>query len=297
MGAPPTAPPAGATLGLTGFVPITPREVVGYSLSSLGPPVALYVRLDDALTIQVNNSAAGITVMITLRMLLVTGELKVMAYPLIPTSNRAAFLATFQLAEGFVLSASANIFTGIVRRGQCYVQVSISRNIAGTVIGIMHLLQGYLTSIAGVPWPLPAREDSVAGPGMLRSITGTAPAAGAEINETVPTGARWRLRSARFSLTTSAAVATRITTLILDDGVNTLVNTGTSTSQLASTTAAYSAAHFGAGAPAQGGDATVNLPPDIMLLAGFRFRTSTNNLQVGDTYTAPQYEVEEWMET
>jgi hypothetical protein len=39
------------------------------------------------------------------------------------------------------------------------------------------------------------------------------------------------------------------------------------------------------------------VPRPLLLREGYRFGTSTSNLQAGDDYSAPQYVVEEWLQT
>jgi hypothetical protein len=80
------------------------------------------------------------------------------------------------------------------------------------------LLQGYVTDTSRLSFPGSPIRSSIEGPGVLRSITGTNPAANAEISETVPTNARWRVHAIRFTLVTDANVANREVALTLDDG-------------------------------------------------------------------------------
>jgi hypothetical protein len=129
--------------------------------------------------------------------------------------------------------------------------------------------------------------------GILRVVTGTDPAAGAEIVETVPAGKIWRLLSIRFALVTDATVASRRTHVIIDDGTSELFRVSGSTDQTASSTARFSLS------PAFGtisnNASTNHFPmPSIHLEPGFRIQTSTSNIQAGDNYGAPIMYVEEW---
>lgn len=132
------------------------------------------------------------------------------------------------------------------------------------------------------------------GPGTIRSITGTDPAAGAEISETVPADARWRLMGVGLTLVTDATAANREVRLVIDDGTTIIAEIPAGVTQVASETRRYS---FGAGFPRGAGAQSLNviapLPP-VVLGAGYRVRTLTTNLQAGDNYGAPQLLVEEW---
>ncbi len=139
----------------------------------------------------------------------------------------------------------------------------------------------------------PPSIDSVHG--RIRSITGTDPAAGAEISETVPDRRRWLLRGIYFTLTTSATVADRLIHLIIDDGTNIIAKICVVTAHAADTAKDYSFANYGS--------TQLNpvlcfyLPlPLFPLIAGYRIRTSTDLIEGDDDYSAPQLLVEEWID-
>jgi hypothetical protein len=104
------------------------------------------------------------------------------------------------------------------------------------------LLQGPVSSLQRIAWPGSLLLSSLDVAGILRSITGTDPAAGAEISETVPTGARWRLRALAATLVTSATVANRTVSLRVDDGTTGYFGTDAAGTQPASNTIRYNAA-------------------------------------------------------
>lgn len=134
----------------------------------------------------------------------------------------------------------------------------------------------------------------VIGTGRIRVIVGTNPGAGVEVSETCPAGKRWRLVSMQLTLVTSAAVATRVVTIFIDDGTNTYQRTNGSGAQTASLTFNYCVGDFGV---IQGGGSGTQLIPTVcntILLPGHRIRTSTTALDAADDYAAPVYEVEEW---
>lgn len=136
--------------------------------------------------------------------------------------------------------------------------------------------------------------SSAEGPGLLRSITGTTPAAGAEISETVPTGARWELHSFGAQLVTSGTVANRLPMFIVDDGTTAFFRRSATSNHAASATDQYTFAPTPDSATANNNLQNVASPVGLRLASGYRIRTSTGSIQVGDQWSAVQYLVREW---
>jgi hypothetical protein len=132
----------------------------------------------------------------------------------------------------------------------------------------------------------------------LRVFTGTNPAAGAEISETVPAGKWWEVITVSVSLV-QGLTQTPQPILVIDDGATTLAEFfGASAAQAASTTCRYTwGAHLplsaivGAGA---NGRATAPLPSGLVLPAGSRVRTSTLGIGAATDYGAPVLYVVEY---
>lgn len=129
--------------------------------------------------------------------------------------------------------------------------------------------------------------------GTLKVVSGSDPAAGAEVSDTVPAGKAWRVISVLVALVTSATVATRRTHLVIDDGTTTFYRRGSNATQAASLTQNYLFCGEGPEASARGTFVADPLP-QIDLPAGARIKTVTENIQAGDDYGAPQYYVEEY---
>jgi hypothetical protein len=218
-----------------------------------------------------------------------------MEYDFTTTGTRSPQISIANLGEGFILSVNVYCLTTSLQRGQVYVRFMFLRgNITQAYLGQV-LCQGYVTTNSSQFFPFGQNEMSTSGRGAMRSITGTTPAAGAEISETVPAGAMWRLISIFYQLNTSATVASRFLSLIVDDGTNILFNPlGLVTSIPAGNNERMT---WSAGGPSfqSTGFCATPLPVDLFMPAGYRFRTSTPAIQAGDQYTAPQYLVEEWM--
>jgi hypothetical protein len=128
-------------------------------------------------------------------------------------------------------------------------------------------------------------------------LNGTDPAAGAEVAETVPPGARWELLDFYVQLVTDATVATRRAGLFFDDGTNPYYRSPQPGSLAASLTMDNYWAQGSALETAPLTDVSVaNLAAGHRLLAGHRVRTATNNLKAGDNLGQPRYVVREWLE-
>lgn len=122
------------------------------------------------------------------------------------------------------------------------------------------------------------------------TVAGTVdPAAGAElIAFTVPAGQVWELQTLRFTLVTSATVANRRVHLVFDDGTNVLAKVPVLSDHAASLTWSYTFAREADNVTVQGLE-VVSRMPRLLLPAGFRVRTLTDNLQVGDNFSAGVY--------
>ena len=160
--------------------------------------------------------------------------------------------------------------------GQTFVQLSIVRGLSGGVEDLATLAAGYVTATQRLAYPGSKVVNTLDGGGALRSITGTTPAAGAEISESVPTGARWELIAFRTQFVTDANAATRTIRLLLDDGTNIYAHSSTNLGQTAGLTDIY-AWEQGLMTPFVGqvNAALAGLPVNNRLGAGHRIRTVT----------------------
>src|SRR5437879_938805 len=100
--------------------------------------------------------------------------------------------------------------------GAMHVQVSLKRS--GSTVA--QLMAGYCHRSNQPTFPYGRNvpmQDYYSYPGNLLTQSGTAPAPGAEIADTVPSGAIWRLSAIEVALVTSAAAANRLVNFIIDD--------------------------------------------------------------------------------
>ena len=278
----------------TPFPPGPPYGPNGWQL--VEPAAALYVTRDDRLYLRSRNSVAGLSLSLRARFQDPDGQVLPQSFDRVPASDRSADFITFDMGEGYLLGLAVTAGAAVVRRGQCYVEVGIIRG--GTTGGtiVQRLLSGYVTTSSEVAWPAVDPPGHLDGAGALRSVLGTDPGAGVEVSEAVPTDSRWRVRSFRVQLVTSATVANRRVHLIIDDGANILLDLAAGDTQAASLTRNYNFAPDGFARVAQDNEIYVPIPPDLWLPQAARLRTSTTAIDAGDNFGPPRYLVEEHTE-
>lgn len=264
--------------------------------AALKAPHAYYVDDDDFLRMSVLGSGAQ-QVIVSGRVLTLAGETKSFEHRITAPASRTAPATLIRpIGCGWLLNVTAIAGSAVTGLAQLMLTIDLVRGPTGVGGVSATLVQGPLSSLQRIGWPGSLLLTSLDVAGVLRSIAGTNPAAAAEITETVPTGARWRVRSASFTLVTDANVANREVTIVLDDGTTILFTSPSGFTHAASLTRRYSAAMIGAQtAPAQATDRQIVLP-DLWLPGGSRLRTVTTNIQAGDDYSAPQLLVEETLE-
>lgn len=260
------------------------------------PEYGFYVQGDDRLSVTAYSAVASLVVRFSGYFLDVRGTINQYAMEIVPTSDRLATTATQFFGEGWILSCTANLLTGSALRGQCYVRARIQRGTGASLVPITQLLGGYVSNQYSPTFPYGKIEGSLEGGGMMRAITGTDPAAGTEVSETVPAGARWRLCSIQLSFASDATVANRNVGLVYDNGTTAFAVMAANFYHTASLTIGYC---WAKGAILSSGLSLAQFTAaalDALLLPGYRIRSTTALLQVTDNYAAPQLLVEEWLE-
>lgn len=260
-------------------------------------PSLVYVTGEDFIRLVSWNSLAGVKLTARLRILDASGRITMYPIDQTPNTDRTAKASDFTAFEGWLLGASVEASSGAPARGQTFAMLKLMRGTAATSIEVATIAADYVTSQQRLAYPGSGVQSSLAGQGFLRSFTGTDPAAGAEISETVPAGARWRFQSLHATLVTDATVATRNVQLLIDDGATTFHRGNAATSQAASLTFPYTFSPNGqAMVGAVNNAPQICTPVGLVLLAGWRIRTLTANVQATDNYGAPQLALEEWLE-
>jgi hypothetical protein len=283
---PPSGPPPSQIQSAPNLVGFDPKAVV--------PSQTLYLQRNDFLAFFGLSNVAGVTVQINYRLLTPQGEIKEGQFNSAPSAPNLAF--SFSLYEGWLLSFAVRITSAVAQGQWLFLQAFVSRAVTPTSDGIIQSVfwQSYVPGFTPVGWPGSPSMGVSDGQGTLRSITGTTPAAGAEINEVVPANRRWALIAIRAILTASATVANRFPSYNIDDGVNTFWQVHTSVAQTAGQGVLYEGASGQTFFNDTQGSLVIPLPTPLPLKTSFRIRTITGGIQAGDQWTAPQYLVQEW---
>ncbi len=270
---------------------------VSFQLSGVPPPWQLYTTAEDVVSVRAFSSVVGAQLDVTLRWMRVDGQLVLSQSTLTLGSARALQAVTLPVQEGFLIAVSCAPKSATVIRGSVFTNAVLVRVNPQAAQGFnaLRLFSDYAVAFQDLGYPTGRNISSTEGPGLIRTITGTTPGLGAEITETVPTGARWRLQALSATLVTSATVATRAPHLIIDDGVNILFEITANGTQAASLTQRYSAGNSTFSITSDAAVVQIPLSEAVILQPGWRIRTLTTAIQAGDQYSAPQYSVEEWI--
>lgn len=252
---------------------------------------------EDALRLTVHNSQTGVVVATHYRQHTPEGDIHASRDQFTPSSDRLASTSEFPIGRGALLNVTVFAASGAPRRGQTFVRLQVIRGRGGAAVVLGTIVQGYVTGNQDRAWPGSPLEGSLEGDGYTRAIAGTDPAVGANIAETVPTGARWRLNSLGSDLTTNATVVTRQPYLYFTyAGVGIglyAVNPG---SVGASAVANFA---WALGMPLDTPMGVLNKTgglPNALLLAGSTIQGNASGFQAGDDWAAPILNVTEWLE-
>lgn len=257
----------------------------------------VFLRRDELVRVTSFNALASVALTIRTRVLNPAGCVVDSADAQTPNTDRSAKTSLVRVDEGWLLDGQVSVSGAAPLLGQTFVVVEVVRGESTAAVPSRVLAAGYVTAKQPLLFPGRTIGSSHDGQGALRMITGTAPGAGVDLSETVPTGARWELIAFLGVLTTSATVANRIPVLVIDDGANVFyedVAGGNETAGAAwnNCWAQGSPRAFAAGVLLMNGF----LPVDNRLGAGFRIKTVTVALQAADQWSAPKYLVREWIE-
>lgn len=278
-----------------------PRDVQ-FEAQGLAPTPAVYVSGEDRLFVRAYNSVAGAEVEVRGRLLLPEGRIFAFTRKVAPPSDRSVYDIDFSfnlpgdVNGAWLLNLLVVRSAGSFRRGQFFVQLSVFRGSGQSGFRHSVLASGYVAHDLVVNWPGTGINSPLEGPGMLRSVLGADPAAGAEILEVVPPGARWRLRGIRVVLVTDVTAPVRLVAFFVDDGANQLIYLPSATSQAASLARVYNLAEYAYQPALSGSNIFLSIPLNLNLLQGWRIQSSTSGLAAGDDWGAPRMMVEEWIE-
>ena len=186
-----------------------PIRPVKFLTTGITPPADLYVGANDSLQVDIFSATAGLTVDIEIRLLLPNGEISIEAESLTTVALPSNTSGKFKLAEGFLLSVMVRATTANTIRGQIYASVSFIRAFGSSPVVTYTLVQGYVTTIARVSWPILQPDFPTNGKGNLVTHTIPNPGANQAAIFTQAAFIRWRILLIHCTLTTDATVGNR----------------------------------------------------------------------------------------
>lgn len=292
-------------------------NVVTFGFDKVSPPSSLYIQRDDVLILTATSALANEVVNFTVRIMLTAapspgqpdqpstapaaqsakaGNNIVLDVQSIQLAAARTFKAiSIQLMEGYLLNVSATA-TLAVTRGQTYCSAFIKRSAAGGPPAQVGLFADYCTPDFLAIYPNGRSLSDVEGPGWSHSVLIANPAAGADWTFTAAAGQRASVKSFSAVFTASAAVGNRNMTLILDDGVNTVIQISALISVTAGQVVGLNGTTFNQPAGVVTTILPISFPPNLFLEPGWRFRTFTNNIQAADQWSGIALAVEEWLD-
>jgi hypothetical protein len=260
------------------------------------PPSRFYITQSEFLVLKILSSVANPALTVTSRVIGPDGEVVRNLDAIGAVTAGTISTQLFKLGEGFLLDVCVSNYGGTVRRGQTYVSVGIQFGAASGQTPFECLAADYVTNTCPLGWPGGAIRSSVDGPGIIVRQVSAVPAAGAELSYTVPTGVRQRIVSGFCQLTCSAVAQDRQISLIIDDGTNIMFQVFTKQNATAGSTKWVSLNSGTAFQDTGDSQIEIGIPVHPVLLQGYRLRTQTFTLDVGDQFTALNLLVEQWIE-
>lgn len=277
---------------------IFPAQVFNIGGGRIIPsPNQFYLTGEDALRVVSVNSVTGVLVKVQCRTANPQADTVAQSFDHVPTADRVSRTQDYEIGEGSLLNVTAFVGAGAPLVGQTFVIVQIVRGRGAAAVVLGTILAGYITRTQAIGFPGSPIRTSTEGEPAIRTISGTIPAFGGEVIETVPTGARWELLSLLLLLNTGAAVPARQPALLYFASAGGFaISVQTGTIPASTTTNVTWAAGLGTASPAGLNTLQAPLPQPLPLLAGQQFETFTLNLTGGDQYAGVRYSVREWLE-
>lgn len=180
------------------------------------------------------------------------------------------------------ITLAANEADNIEAIAHATVHLAVDGNRMGT------LAQGIVNGLFGISWPYqhPLSDPQISG-GILQP-TFTNPAAGAEINDTVPDNQIWEVLAYGVTLVTDSNAANRTVNLDFTFPDGSVMRRSSGTTQQASEQIDYNFIPGGTTAEVLANTThEIALPARLILPAGSTITSTTTNKQAGDNYNQP----------
>jgi len=279
---------------LVQLFPAAPAVIEGRASPS---PFHFLFTGEDNFQLESWNSAAGVTVAVHGRMWLPNEGIRPFSFAHTPRTDRTLASEFLFTGEGYLLNLAVFASTGTPRVGQTFISLHVVRGMGNAVYRLATVVQGYVTRSQELAFPGSPVVTSEEGGGVIRTITGTDPAANVNWAETVPTGARWHVLGVSARLVTAAGGSNRQGLLVVSSGTSTLGIFPIAATQPPSGSHLW---YWWNGTPLDSlisGEAFLGgIPVDLILLAGETVSGLVNNVGAGDDWEAPTLRVREWLE-
>lgn len=263
----------------------------------LPSPAQFFLTGEERIRIVSANAKTGVAVKLQARIANPKGETVPQSWDHTPNTDRSVTREDFEVGIGSLLNVTVFASAGSPQIGQTYVMVQLVRGFGAAAIVLGTILAGNITSVQALGFPGSPIVSSIDGGGYIRTIVGTQPGFGAEVSEVCPTGARWDLLMVQLALTTAAPAGARRPILEWISGGQ---QVGASANVSDTPPASGGTYNWAQGMPlatqVYAGVNVAGLPHPLPLLAGDFFLTLTANMNAGDRYAAPVFEVREWLE-
>jgi hypothetical protein len=252
-----------------------------------------YCEQDYVLTIVMVSSVANLSVKVFVRFETLDGDRTPQGTIFAPTGDRTQNVFQMYLGEGLLHGVAVRLVQTGIDVGSVFALVFLGQSFLPNTTQIAVLFAGHPTNTAPIAW-LGASNDPPDRIGVYRGIVGTTPAAGGEILETCPAGARWDLISCLLTFAPDGTGTTRYPTLLVTNATNENLLAAPSAAVAASTGQVISFSQSPlqqqvAGAIPGATYSWVPLPKPCTLLGGDQFSTVTHGIASGDRYAAPNY--------
>lgn len=286
---------------------VFPSSSILAAMRSLGVVIPIQQQFivdgSENFRVKIACSLAGVTVTLAARLLLSDGSIQPLTQTFQPTGDRSINAFDVPIGQGALLSAVLYASTGAPVRGQCFAQLSIIQGLGASAIPLGTLLQGYITSFQSLAWPGSPISNSFDGQGWQHTFSVPDPPAGSSQVLTVPTGARWELKSLTAQLTTDAVAGNRFPEMRVISGglfpvtVPIQLVPGPNWIVVLTWSQASGFTEWADGtAPPTVGVASTTFPAGYRLFAGDQIQIAARRLDAADQYNAIVCTVEEWLE-
>lgn len=259
------------------------------------PQEGCCVRHGDRLLIEGNNSLETARIKVTWRSQLLNGQYVNNERILAPPHDRSQFREFIPLAPGCLCGLDISDPDGIACFGQLFFTAKlISGNDTDFQVQ-QRLTSGHVSANCGPSYNSGPSQSPLSGPGHNTQYEVSNPAIGANFTYTGDAMTLWRMREIRFTLTTSATVASRFARVSVRNWLNQETFLVPSQAQAASLAVDYS---FQRGLNYLSPITTRingNLPEDLVFSGQGVIESLVTNLQVGDRIQNVFFAVEEYL--